>query len=106
MKSIMDEFIVYQLHEEDYNRLPHVVKTVMSEYEQIEFYPDGKKSGKNFDKSKEFISIVKKYKKLIKDKKGEESNEEGICVEVMTQLLSTMMLSDVRKLNLEKLLIK
>lgn len=106
MKTIMDEYVVYQLHDEDYNRLPSLVKTVMSEYKQIKFYPGGKKSGKNFDKSKEFINLVKKYKKLIKDKNGEESNEEGICIEMMTQLLSTMMLSDIRKLKLEKLLRK
>lgn len=104
MKSIMDEFVTFQLHQEDYNRLPAVVRNIMEEYKQIKFYPDGKKNGKNFDKTKEFIKLVKEYKKLIKDNKGKESNEEGMCVDMMLQLLSSMMLSEIRKIKLGNLI--
>lgn len=106
MKSVMDEFITYRLHEGDEKRLPSLVKTIMSEYKEIQFYPEGKKKGKKFDKVVEFKKLLKRYKSVIKSNDGIESNQEGICVDMMVQLFSTMMLSDIRKLKLERLLEK
>lgn len=97
-----DEMIRCSIHEHEFKQLPKTKKALLEEYRDMEFYPQGLKKGKKFDKVKEFKRLIREYIKQTKDKP--ENNIECIVIDQMKELLERMMAHQVRKLGLEKLL--
>jgi hypothetical protein len=97
-----DEMIRCSIHEHEFKQLSKTKKALLEEYRDIEFYPQGLKKGKKFDKVKEFKRLIREYIKHTKDKP--ENNIECIVIDQMQELLERMMAHHVRKLGLEKLL--
>jgi hypothetical protein len=103
MKDFVDELMHFTIHEEEFDKLPKKIKEAFKEHQDIEFYPQGKKQGKDFDKVKEVKRLIKEYMKEIKKNKGKESNVECIIIDQLLELLNRMMAHDMRKVGLEKL---
>jgi thymidylate synthase len=103
-KDFVDELMHFTIHEDDFKQLPKKIKEVFEENRDIEFYPQGLKQGKNFDKVKEVKRLIKQYVKEIKKYDGQESNVECIIIDQILELLNRMMAHDMRKVGLEKLI--
>lgn len=103
-KDFLDELIHITIHEHDFKRLAKTKRALLEEYRDLEFYPNGLKNGKKFDKVAEAKRLIKNYKDSIKRHKGVEDNEECMILGQLLELLNRMMATDIRKLKLEKLL--
>ena len=82
---------------------PRRIVKFIKDNSDMEFYPGGLKKGKNFDKIKEFKRLLKELVKIRAKHKGEENNIECIVYDQLLELLDRMMLHELRKLALEKL---
>lgn len=103
-KDFTDELIHFTIHEHDFEQLPQKIKKLLEDYRDLEFYKDGLKKGKKFDKVKEAKKLIRDYEKEIKSKNGAEGNIECMIVGQLFELLNRMMAKDVRRLKLGRLL--
>jgi hypothetical protein len=97
-----DEMKTFRVHISDFNRLTQPQKNFLMQFETIEFYPGGRKHGKKIDKVKELIARNKERIRLQKKHKNKESNEECICVDIMIELMSRMILKDFRRIQISE----
>jgi len=102
--STMDEYIHISIHKSELRWLNETVREFIEEYRALEMYRNGKKKGKKFDKTKEFKRLIAAMAKERAKNKGEESNAECHYSGQMAELFQKMMLAEIRKLELEKLL--
>jgi len=102
--SNMDEYIHIAIHKSELKQLDKTIREFIAEYRVLEVYRNGKKKGKKFDKTKEFKRLIAAMEKERIKNKGEESNLECHYSGQMVELLQKMMLHEIRKLELEKLL--
>lgn len=103
-KDFLDELIHFTIHEHEFKQLSKTKKAFIEDFRDLEFYPNGLKQGKKFDKVEEAKRLIKNYKDSIKRHKGVEDNEECMILGQLLELLNRMMATDIRKLKLEKLL--
>jgi hypothetical protein len=104
MSDFVDEIVHISIHKDDIKRQPKRIQKFIDEFRNIEFYESGLRKGKKLNKVAEFKRLIKELKKVRDKNKGEESNVECIVYDQMIELLGRMMLKDLRKLNLDKLL--
>lgn len=102
--SILDEFVRINIHKEEIKNFPKNIQTFINSNSCIEFYPNGLKKGKPFNKVVEFKRLIKEIDKIRKKNNGKESNEECIVYDMLQELFLKMMLSELRKLKLENIL--
>lgn len=101
--TVPEETIHISIHPTQLKELPKEIRKAFLDHQAIEFYPKGKKRGKKINKADEFKQQVYKYLEEIENNKGEESNVEALIVDCMIELLQKMSLSDIRNLNLKRL---
>ena len=99
----LDDYVHISIHKEDIKRQPKRVIKFIEEYADLEFYPGGLKSGKTFNKQKELNRLLKALTKQRKAEGDNESNIECIIYYQIFELFRRMMLSDLRKVNFNKL---
>lgn len=104
-KDFTDQLIYFSIHEDELVKLTKKERKFLEQFKLIEFYKDGKKKGKKFDKVKEFKRIIMNMIEIRGRHEGKESNIECICLDQLNELLRRMMLKDVRRLELEKILL-
>jgi hypothetical protein len=102
--NFMDEFVNLSIHKSEFDLLTPEERKFLEEFRSIEYYPDGKKNGQEFDKVEEFFRVLENMKNLRDANKDEESNAECICIDFMVELLSKMSLEEFRKIKIERLL--
>lgn len=102
--DIPDEMMHFSIHKHEFALLPKKLQAAILEYEGIEFYKDGLKKGKKFNKVKEFKRLVKEFSKRVEKSKGKEDNIQCIMIDQMIELLQRMLLRDFKQLKLEKIL--
>ena len=100
-KNFMDELIHLTVHQDHLEFLPDSIHTFIEQYRDIEFYPNGLKRGKPFDKVKEAKEIIKSYVEKVKES---EDNVECLIVGQLFELFNRMSAKEIRELHLEKLL--
>jgi len=101
--SDLDDIIHISVHKEEVERLPKTVQKFVNDYSNVEFYPEGLKKGKKFNKVKEFKRLLKELESVRSKNNGEESNIECIVYDQLQELMQRMLLSELRELNLERL---
>ena len=101
--SDLDEMIHIAIHESELPHLPKRVRQFIEEYSSIQVYQGGLKKGKKFDKIKEFKRVIKAMLRERKKNKGQESNYECHLAGNLAELFERMMLHEIRRLKLEKL---
>jgi hypothetical protein len=102
--SFVDEIIHISIHKDEVKHESKAVQKFIEDNSDMEFYPGGLKKGKKFDKPKEFKRLLKELIKVRAKHNGEENNIECIVYGQLLELLDRMMLSDLRKMDLEKLI--
>jgi len=103
MSDFVDEIIHISIHKDEVKHEAKLVQEFIKDNADMEFYPGGLKKGKNFDKVKEFKRLLKQLVKVRAKYKGEENNIECIVYDQLLELLDRMMLKDLRRLELERL---
>jgi hypothetical protein len=104
MPNFLDEIIHISIHKDEVKHEPKAVQKFIKDNSDMEFYPGGLKKGKNFDKIKEFKRLLKELGKVRARYKGEENNIECLVYDQILELFGRMMLHELRKVELEKLL--
>lgn len=105
MRAVLDEINTFTFSNVDMERLPSEFIKILEDHRDIELYPHEKIRDWDSDKMvEEFKARITELLETRKKHDGEESNVEGIICGCLAELLHKMMIQDVRKLNLEKLL--
>lgn len=102
--NLLDEYTYISIHRSEIPLLSKAVQKFIGEYADIEFYPNGLKSGKKFNKVTEFKRLIRELANVRKNHGGKESNVECLVYDQLRELMSRMMLRERRKLNLERIL--
>lgn len=105
-KDFTDQFLFFSVHDDEWKKLSKEEKKLLNQFRSIEFYPNGLRNGKKFNKAKEFLRVVREMNKIRYENNDKESNIECAHIDQLTELLKRMMLSDIRRLKLDKLLLK
>lgn len=98
----LDELKHFTIHREDFLKLPVNIQKVLTQHENIEFYPEGKQNGKIVNKIDELFKHVKRLKMARKKNNDIESNEECMEIDVIIELLKKMTAKDWRKIKIKR----
>lgn len=80
-KEFFNDFITLNIHRTEIPHLDDATKKFVEDHAQIEFYPNGLKKGKSFDKTNELKTLVDQFK---------QRNDENIKCLIFDQFVEVL----------------
>lgn len=104
MSNFLDELVHITVHKDEIKNYPKAIQKFIADNSDMEWYPGGLKKDKPFNKQVELKRLIKELAKVRAKYKGEENNIECLVYDQILELFGRMMLHELRKVKLEKLL--